>query len=74
MLNRRFGLAFLFTFASVSITKGNTYKLDYIAAHSGIVLGNSVFNLFLGDEAFFDAVTNIAYSTYLAKAFRGKYE
>ncbi len=65
---------YLFVFSTISVAKSNTEKLDNIAACSGIVLGNGAVDLFLGDEASFDAAANIAYTAYLSEAFAGGYE
>ena len=61
-------------FTTISVARANTDKLDNIAACSGVVLGNGAVDLFLGDEASFDAAANIAYTAYLSEAFTGGYE
>ena len=46
-------------FSTISVATANTDKLDNIAACSGMVLGNGAVDLFLGDEASFDAAANM---------------
>ena len=75
MVNRRISIVILLVFFStISVATANTDKLDNIAACSGIVLGNGAVDLFLGDEAAFDAAADIAYTAYLSEAFNGGYE
>ena len=75
MLILRFGVAVhLLFFGMISVANAGTDKLDNLAACSGVVLGNGAVDLFLGDEASFDAAADIAYTAYLSEVFTGGYE
>ncbi|MGB2263470.1 MAG: hypothetical protein ACPH92_07035 [Candidatus Puniceispirillaceae bacterium] len=74
MLILRFGVAVQLLFLGmISVANAGTDKLDNLAACSGVVLGNGAVDLFLGDEASFDAAADIAYTAYLSEVFTGGY-
>ena len=74
MLILRFVLAVHLLFLGmISVANADTEKLDNLAACSGLVLGNGAVDLFLGDEASFDAAADVAYTAYLSEVFTGGY-
>ena len=58
---------------STTLARADTQKLDNIAACAGVVLGNGAVDFYLGDEASFDAATEVAYSAYLAELLSGSF-
>ena len=74
MLILRFCVAVHLLFLGmISVANAGTDELDNLAACSGVVLGNGAVDLFLGDEASFDAAADIAFTAYLSMVFTGGY-
>ena len=65
--------AVLLAITSATLARANTDKLDNIAACAGVVLGNGAVDFYLGDEASFDAVAEVAYSAYLSEVLSGSF-
>ena len=61
-------IALLAVITGATVAKADTDKL---AACAGVVLGNGAVDLYLGDEASFDAAAEVAYSAYLAEVISG---
>ena len=57
-----------------SFAKGQTEKLDNLAACAGVVIGNGAVDFYLGDEQSFDVAAHIAYSAYLSEVFSVGYQ